>query len=121
MRVVNVVIECNAKLVLCNLLVMETCAYVWLSMDGTEPNLGNLVAAMETKFGALSTPLLGVGEDKGSSFAQRLSKRFKIQALVSDNLPELDPEDVRTVEVKVVEELNAIFRELRSVGEAGNA
>jgi hypothetical protein len=107
MKIVNVSIECNAKLVLCNLIVMAQCAYIWLSLEGSQPNLENLVAAMETNYGVLSTTIIGVGDDKGSSFAQRLSKRFHIQALVADTLPEMDQEDVRTVEMKVIEELQA--------------
>lgn len=89
MKLINISIECNSNLVLCNMIVMAQCAYVWLSLEGTEPSMENLVAAMETNFGVLSTTLIGVGDDKGSSFAQRLSKRFHIQALVSDTLPDM--------------------------------
>lgn len=107
MKLINVAVECNSKLVLCNLVVMAQCAYVWMSLEGSEPRLENLIAAMETNYGVLSTSIIGVGEDKGSSFAQRLSKRFHIQVLVADTLPELEPEDVRAVELKVIEELKA--------------
>lgn len=105
MQLINVVIECNEKLVLSNLIVMDKCAYVWLSLSGSEPNLSNLVTAIETNFGVLSTPLIAVGEESGSAMAQRLAKRFKIQVLLADTLPELDSEDSRIVERKLVEEL----------------
>ena len=105
MQLINAVIECNEKLVLSNLIVMDKCAYVWLSLAGSEPNLSNLVTAMETNFGVLSTSLIAVGEENGSAMAQRLAKRFKIQVLLADTLPELDSEDSRIVERKLVEEL----------------
>lgn len=111
MRVHNIAVECSTVVALCNLIVMDQCAYVWLSLEGSEPCLSNLVSAIETNYGVLSTSLIDVGNDKGCSFAQRLSKRFKIQSFVADSLPELDPEDVRTIEMKVVEELNTILNE----------
>lgn len=106
MNVINLVIDCNNKLVLVNIVLMDKCAYVWLSLDGASPCLSNLVTAIETNFGVLSTTLVSVGDDKGSSLAQRLSKRFHMQILVADTLPELDPEDIRAVEIKLVEELS---------------
>mmetsp|Transcript_14522 Transcript_14522/g.25571 ORF Transcript_14522/g.25571 Transcript_14522/m.25571 type:complete len:112 (-) Transcript_14522:134-469(-) len=105
MQLINAVIECNDKIVLSNLVVMDKCAYVWLSLNGSEPNLSNLVAAIETNFGVLSTSLIAVGEENGASIAQRLAKRFKIQVLLADTLPELDVEDMRIVEKRLVEEL----------------
>lgn len=105
MNVINTVINCNDKLVLVNLVLMDKCAYVWLSLEGTPPCMSNLVTAIETNYGVLSTSLISVGDDKGSSLAQRLSKRFHMQVLVADTLPELEPEDVRAVEIKLVDEL----------------
>ena len=113
MKIANFVVECNSKQVLCNIIAMEKCAYIWLSLDGSEPNLGNLVAAMETNFGVLSTSLIGVGEDKGTGLAQRLSKRFKIQALVADTLPELDSEDEHLVERNVVSQLQSLLAAIK--------
>lgn len=105
MQLINAVIECNDKLVLSNLIVMDKCAYIWLSLNGSEPTLSSLVAAIETNFGVLSTSLIAVGEENGGAMAQRLAKRFKIQVLLADTLPELDSEDLRIVEKKLVEEL----------------
>ena len=109
MKVLNIEIECSSVVALCNLIVMDQCAYIWLSLEGAEPCLSNMVSAIETNYGVLSTSLIDVGNDKGCSLAQRLSKRFQIQSFVADTLPEMDQEDIRTIEMKVVEELNTIF------------
>lgn len=105
MQLINATIECSQNLVLSNLIVMDKCAYVWLSLAGSEPSLNNLVTAIETNFGVLSTPLIAVGEENGSAMAQRLAKKFKIQVLLADTLPEMDSEDSRLVERRLVEEL----------------
>ena len=109
MKIANVVIECNEKQVLLNLIVMDKSAYVWLSLSGSEPDLSNLVTAMETNFGVLSSSLISVGSDKGTSLAQRLAKRFKAQIFLADTLPDLDEEDLREVEKSVVQELQLAF------------
>ena len=105
MRSINTVIDCNEKQVLVNFVILDKCVYVWISLAGSEPNLGDLVTAMETNFGVLSSSLLSIGSDKGCGLAQRLAKRFKSQIFLADTLPDLDEEDIRLVERSIVTEL----------------
>ena len=103
------IIQCNEKNMLASFIMMDRSVFLWLGMEGCAPELSTLVSAMETKYGTLSSTLISVGSDKGSTLAQRISKRFNIQAFVSDTLPELDGEDRLTVEKAVVARIAAIF------------
>jgi hypothetical protein len=115
MKVINLSVECDEKVVVCNIILMSKCVFVWLSLVGSEPSLDHLVTAMETKFGVLSSTLMDVGNDKGSGLAQRIAKRFEAQCFVADNLPELEDAESRLVESKLVATLKEEFAAIAAI------
>ena len=109
MQIENVTIDCNDKVANANLIIMDRSCFIWLGNANDQPALGSLVSAIETKFGVLSSSLLGGDDERGSGLAQRLSRKFKIQTFVSYNLPESFDEEKLGVERKLVELLKVHF------------
>lgn len=97
------------KVILCSIIYMDKSAYIWLGVDSTPPDMNTLITAIETNYGVLNTQLLSVGNDKGGSLANRLSRRFHIQAFISDTLPELEGEEQILIEKELVKELKTVF------------
>ena len=71
--------------------------------------LDQMITAIETKYGVLSTPLIDTSTTKSSGLAQRLARRYAIQVFLADTLPELHPEQHFELERRLVEALGDEF------------
>ncbi len=109
MKIENAVFECGDKLVSINLMIMDKCCFIWIGSANEQPSMGTLVSAMETKFGVLSSSLLGGDVENGSGMGQRLAKKFKIQSFVSYNLSSAFDDEKFIIERKVVDLLKPHF------------
>lgn len=110
MKIENFVVDCNTKLARGNVLVMDKSCYLWIGSMDEQPTMECLVSAMETKFGVLSSDVLGFGDsEKSQSLAQKLSRKFKIQTFVSYALPEAFDDERLAIESKIVDVLKVHF------------
>ena len=71
--------------------------------------LDQMITAIETKYGVLSTPLIDTSTTKSSGLAQRLARRYAIQVFLADTLPDLQPEQHFELERRLVEALGNEF------------
>ena len=110
MKFENFVVDCSDKMARGNVIVMDRSCYIWLGDAQEAPSMSSLVAALETKFGVLSSDLLATGDgEKASSLAQKLSRKFNIQTFVSYNLGDNYDDDRLEVERKLLEVLKVHF------------
>lgn len=98
----------------CQVTFMKQSAYVWVGLAGAAPAMGNLSAAIMSTFSdgstaTSSTSILPIASDAATSFADRLSRRFKMVFFVSYNLPDSAQRSglADSVELAIVRELKS--------------
>lgn len=106
MKTEQLAIPCNDSVILTSWIIMDRSLFLWIGLAGDAPSLGNLVVAIETAYGTLSSPILDSNGTKGAPLAERISKRFKIQAFVADHLPELEGEDKLMLEKAIIDKIS---------------
>lgn len=90
-----------------NIIFMDRSCYIWVSCpDSCPSSMETLVVAMPTKFEPMpiTTSLFQSSEDSNSNgIAQRVSKKFNIQAFVCCNLPDTHIELLLVIEAKIIQ------------------
>jgi hypothetical protein len=97
-----------------NIIFMDQSCYIWVSCPDSVPSsMETLVVAMPTKYEPMpiTTSLFQSSEDSNSNgIAQRVSKKFNIQALVCCNLPDTHIELLLVIEAKIINILQEYFK-----------